>query len=322
MPQLTADGNRLYRFVALTPGTTRESACEALDMDAADVEEAADALGDLGLLSKCPDTGIYTPYPVDHARIKVLNPAQHGLNEIQAFIDHLRGDLDELTLKTEHLEDDNSLEVIPGVHDVRQLINGLAEGCRAEVLTSQPGGARDEGVLDESLERTERLLRRGVRMRTLYQHTARFSPVTMSFVERFTPLGAEVCTLAGGFPRCIVFDREVAILPLMDGSHGAAVSRNRHLVSFIAEAFERAWSAGEKFVPETDRPARAAITSDIQQTIVSLLIQGESDNRIAHVVGISLRNCQRHIANIMKSIGARNRLHAGYLLGKEPFGGN
>lgn len=290
-------------------------------MDAAEIEEAAADLDALGLLSKCPATGIYTPYPVDHARIKVLNPAQHSLNETQTFLDQLRGDLDELTLTTAHLQDDTSLELVPGVGDVRKLIAGLADGCRTEVLTSQPGGARDEEVLHESLERTERLLERGVRMRTLYQHTARFSPATASFVGRMTPLGAEVCTLAGGFPRCIIFDKEVAIIPLSDGSHGAAITRNRHLVSFITEGFERVWSAAEKFTPESDRPARAAITSDIQQTIVSLLIQGESDNRIAHVVGISLRNCQRHIANIMKSIGARNRLHAGYLLGKEPFNG-
>ncbi|WP_405492663.1 helix-turn-helix transcriptional regulator [Streptomyces sp. NBC_00096] len=290
-------------------------------MDATEIEEAAGALEALGLLGKCPVTGIFTPFPVEHARIKVLNPAQHSLNENQTHLDQLRGDLDELTLRTAHLQDDTSLEVIPGVGDVRKLIAGLADGSRTEVLTSQPGGARDEEVLQESLERTERLLERGVRMRTLYQHTARFSPATSSFVGRVTPLGAEVCTLAGGFPRCIIFDKEVAIIPLADGSHGAAVSRNSHLVSFLSDAFERAWSAAEKFTPESDRPARAAITSDIQQTIVSLLIQGESDNRIAHVVGISLRNCQRHIANIMKSIGARNRLHAGYLLGKEPFNG-
>lgn len=290
-------------------------------MDPSETEEAAAALDTLGLLGKCPVTGIYTPYPVDHARIKVLNPAQHSLNETQTFLDQLREDLDELTLTTAHLQDDTALELIPGVGDVRKLITGLADGCRTEVLTSQPGGARDEEVLQESLERTERLLERGVRMRTLYQHTARFSPATASFVERVTPLGAQVHTLAHGFPRCIIFDREVAILPLSDGSHGAAVARNSHLVSFLVEGFERAWSAAEKFASDSDRPARAAITSDIQQTIVALLIQGESDNRIAHVVGISLRNCQRHIANIMKSIGARNRLHAGYLLGKEPFNG-
>lgn len=290
-------------------------------MTTEEIEAAAASLESLGLLGKCPVTDIYTPYPVDHARIKVLNPAQHSLNETQTFLDQLRGDLDLLTLTTAHLKDDTALELVPGVGDVRKLIAGLAVGCRTEVMTSQPGGARDTEVLEESLERTERLLERGVRMRTLYQHTARFSPATASFVGRVAPLGAEVCTLAHGFPRCIIFDKEVAILPLSDGSHGAAVSKNSHLVSFLVEAFERAWSAAEKFTSDDDRPARAAITSDIQQTIVSLLIQGESDNRIAHVVGISLRNCQRHIANIMKSIGARNRLHAGYLLGKEPFNG-
>ncbi|MFI5616766.1 LuxR C-terminal-related transcriptional regulator [Streptomyces sp. NPDC051567] len=285
-----------------------------------DLEEAVSTLRRLGLLSSGhPASGEFVAYPVDHARVKVLNPAQHSLNQFQSFIDHLRSDLDQLSLQSAHLHEDTAVEVVPDLADVRRLITGLAEACRGEVLTSQPGGARDEEVLGESLERTVRLLERGVRMRTLYQHTARFSPATAAYVGRVAPLGAEVGTLAGGFPRCIILDAEIAILGLPDGSTGATVARNRHLVSFITEAFERAWSAAAKFIPEDDRAGRTTITSDIQRTIVTLLVQGESDTRIAQVVGISLRNCQRHISHIMKSIGARNRLHAGYLLSKEPF---
>ncbi|MEU2428489.1 helix-turn-helix transcriptional regulator [Streptomyces sp. NPDC007861] len=323
-PQLNGPADRLYRFIAESPGSTVERAVEALGMSASEVEDAIRDLRDLGLLSTATTgTGSLVPYPVEFARIKVLNPLQQDLNRIQSLVDQLRGDLDELDLHTPHPQHDYcSLEIVPELADVRRLITGFAGECREEALTSQPGGARMEEVLAEGMDRTTKLLGRGVRMRTLYQHTARFSPATVSYVSQVAPLGAQVRTLAGGFPRCIVFDREIAILPLLDGSTGAAIVRDPYVVSFMAEAFDRAWNAASEFSPEDDRADRVAATSEIQRTIISLLIQGESDKRIAQVVGISLRNCQRHISNIMKSIGARNRLHAGYLLSKEPFSGH
>jgi hypothetical protein len=41
---------------------------------------------------------------------------------------------------------------------------------------------------------------------------------------------------------------------------------------------------------------------------------GYDDKVVAKRLGISLRTFQRHLADIMRRIGARNRLHAGYLL--------
>ncbi|MBD0709776.1 hypothetical protein BU197_15690 [Streptomyces sp. CBMA291] len=262
------------------------------------------------------------PHPVDFARVKVLNPLQRELNRTQALADELRSNLDQLELATPSRHAHCSLEIVHELADVRRLITGFADECGEEALSSQPGGARLEEVLADSMDRTVRLLDRGVRMRTLYQHTARFSPATLSYVDLVTPLGAQVRTLAGGFPRCIIFDRKIGILPLLGDSKGAVIVREPQVVAFVAEAFDRVWTTASDLSPEERKSDRAAATSEIQHAIISLLTQGESDKRIAQVVGISLRNCQRHISHIMKSIGARNRLHAGYLLSKEPFGGH
>ncbi|MFH9722259.1 LuxR C-terminal-related transcriptional regulator [Streptomyces sp. NPDC017254] len=296
-------------------------------MDQREVDEAVHDLRELGLL-RCegPDpTGpdALTPHSVTFARVKVLNPLQRALTRQQALVDELKDVLDQLELHTQPLQHgDSSSEIVPDLADVRRLITNFADECDEEALSSQPGGARMEEVLADSMDRTTRLLGRGVKMRTLYQHTARFSPATLSYVSLVTPLGARVRTLAGGFPRCIIFDRKVGVLPLLDGSKGAVIVRDPLVISFVAEAFDRAWTIASDLTTEDGRAYRATATSEIQQTIISLLTQGESDKRIAQVVGISLRNCQRHISHIMKSIGARNRLHAGYLLSKEPFSGH
>ncbi|MET8682320.1 winged helix-turn-helix transcriptional regulator [Streptomyces sp. NPDC004647] len=39
-----------------------------------------------------------------------------------------------------------------------------------------------------------------------------------------------------------------------------------------------------------------------------------TDKQIAERLGMSLRSCQRHVATLMRELGARNRLHLGYLL--------
>ena len=56
-------------------------------------------------------------------------------------------------------------------------------------------------------------LERGVKMRTLYQHSARRSAVTRKYVAAVTARGAEVRTLDEFFNRMIVVDRRVAIIP-------------------------------------------------------------------------------------------------------------
>ena len=57
------------------------------------------------------------------------------------------------------------------------------------------------------------MLERGVKMRTLYQHSARRSSVTHKYVAAVTSRGAEVRTLDEFFNRMIVIDRRVAVIP-------------------------------------------------------------------------------------------------------------
>ncbi|CAM5267688.1 hypothetical protein GCM10010230_54010 [Streptomyces narbonensis] len=57
------------------------------------------------------------------------------------------------------------------------------------------------------------MLGRGMRMRTLYQHSARAGLSTQGYVERLTETGAEYRTAAELPDRAVVFDRSVAPPP-------------------------------------------------------------------------------------------------------------
>lgn len=202
---------------------------------------------------------------------------------------------------------------VVGVH--RQIDPaGLAAECGSEVLASRPGGARPPEVLHESPAKARRLLERGVRIRALYQHSARFDRATTAHVEQVTAAGAQVRTSADGFAQLIVFDRQRALIPLRDHPRGAVLLRDPSLVDFAVAGFERTWAAASPFPLRQSRHLVAQTSEDTGLSIMRLLVDGVEDKKIAVRLGISLRSCQRHIAEIMKRLGARNRLHAGYLI--------
>lgn len=55
------------------------------------------------------------------------------------------------------------------------------------------------------------------------------------------------------------------------------------------------------------------VAKELDQTIIQLLGTGLKDEAIARRVGMSLRTTRRHIADIMKLLGAESRFQAGIL---------
>ncbi|MEU3957976.1 LuxR C-terminal-related transcriptional regulator, partial [Streptomyces achromogenes] len=205
-------------------------------------------------------------------------------------------------------------EELPDVASVRRALDRFAAEAQHEVLTSQPGGGRREEVLREAMDRTEGLLQRGVRMRTLYQHTAQYHPNTTAYVEIVSDLGAEVRTLGEGFMRMIAFDGEVVVIEQKGNPEAALVVRAPSVVSFAVAAFELMWRQADPFPVNLSRAQAIQVSDKTKEDIVRLLVQGESDKVIARRMGMTVRTCQRHIAKIMERIGAKSRVHAGYLL--------
>ncbi|GGY40229.1 LuxR C-terminal-related transcriptional regulator [Streptomyces xanthochromogenes] len=207
-----------------------------------------------------------------------------------------------------------AVEELHSVDAVRDQLTKLAAQATFEVLTSQPGGARAEDVLQEAMRRTEELLERGVQMRTLYQHTAQFSATTSAYVEIVTKLGAEVRTLGDGFMRMIAFDREVVVIELRDNPKGALIIREPNIAGFLIDIFNRMWGQAEEFPLDHGRDQAIFASDKTKEDIIRLLVLGEQDKVIARRMGMTVRTCQRHIAKIMERIGAKSRIHAGYLL--------
>lgn len=316
---LSPAARRLYAYAVERRAFAAEEAVAALGARAG---TALTELAAAHLLQRAPGPGPerWSAVAPRAAAARALAPLALLVRETHDEMDRLRGRLEELVPAYEagaaHRDPSGSghLELVTDLGAVRGLIAELAAGAECELLTSQPGGGRPPESLEEAIGRDEALLARGVRMRTVYQHTARYSRPTAAYVERVTALGAQVRTLGDGLMRMLVFDGRTGLMEVPDRSGAALVVREPNVVHFMKAAFERSWVAAEPFPVAVGPDAARSLTDELRRTIVRLLAEGLEDKVIARRLGMSERTCQRHIAGIMRAVGAKSRFQAGYLL--------
>jgi transposase-like protein len=206
----------------------------------------------------------------------------------------------------------SSIEVIADLQGVRAAISQLVYSADSEVSTCQPGGGRPEPVLAEALPRDLALLGKGIHMRILYQHTARFHQPTQQYAKHLAAAGAEIRTLADLPDRMIIVDRRAAFIVSAEHSDGAVVVRDPSLVAFLCHTFDRTWVTATPY--DIGPVAAKEASDDIKDRIVALLSNGLKDDVIAKRLGLSVRSCRRHIAEIMERLEARSRFQAGLLV--------
>ncbi|GLV98826.1 helix-turn-helix transcriptional regulator [Streptomyces lavendulae] len=316
---LSPAARRLYAYAVERPVFTAAEATAALGVRAG---AAITELAAGHLLQRAPGTGPerWTAVAPRAAAARALAPLALLVRETHDEMDRLRGRLEALVPAYEagaahrDLSGAGRLELVTDLGAVRGLITELAAGCERELLTSQPGGGRPQETLEEAVGRDESLLARGVRMRTIYQHTARYSRPTAAYVERVTALGAQVRTLGDGLMRMLIFDGRTGLMAVPDRTGAALVVREPSVVHFMTAAFERSWLGAQPFATTVSPEAARSISDELRQTIVQLLSEGLEDKVIARRLGMSERTCQRHIAEIMRAVGAKSRFQAGYLL--------
>lgn len=322
MMVLSRTNSRAYEFAASRHSVNPEELAAEFGLPMATAEAVCQELVAMNLLQ--PAVGrpgrLSAVNPLS-ASAQLLAPLRRGLTQHQEQVAQLRQTMDTLlalyansALHDSRLE---SVETLSSLDGVRNTLLELATHCTLEVLTCQPGGGRAAAVLEEAITRDEDMLRRGVQMRTLYQETALFSQSTIAYVERVTEQGAQVRTSASPLIRLIAFDRSCAVISHQDDPMAAVIIRDPSVVQFAVSSFEHMWIDAEPFSVETGRKKARAATEKHQAVITRMLLDGATDEAIARDLGMSVRTCRRHIAEIMKEVGAKSRMQAGYLFGLE-----
>ncbi|MFF5448018.1 hypothetical protein [Streptomyces sp. NPDC012888] len=314
---------RLYTRLLEHGAATAAALAGALGLDGPAAERAAAELLRHRLAVQDPDDGsaplrAVSPYT---ATAELVGPEENALRRRLEVLERTRARLSSLIPLYEDTyrrgADTGAVEVVESRDRVMLLISDAAARCTEEVLTVQPGGGRPPGYLERALPRDLEMLRRGVRLHTLYQHTSRYSAGTQEYVQAVTAAGAEVRTLGELFGKMLVFDRATAFLPVWDNPDAAVVLREPSAVAFLRSVFGHAWSLAEPFAASYT----AATSAQLQDTIAGRLAGGAKDELIARRLGMSLRTCRRHIAELMDELGAESRFQAGYLLALRSHGG-
>ncbi|WP_328395211.1 LuxR C-terminal-related transcriptional regulator [Streptomyces sp. NBC_00390] len=256
--------------------------------------------------------------PPDAAAFAVLGPLEEAIAGRQKELHAARAALSAFTeIYTEtRRQEEPPLTLLTGGELINRSLAAAVAACRTELLTAQPGGGRPPHALGEALERDLRLLGRGVRQQTIYQHTVRSHQATMSYIEQITDAGAEVRTLSEVFERMIICDRRVAFIPVSEERSVAALQvRHPALVRLLAQFFDNAWA---RSIPvHADSPSMRSsptVTSDVQRAILLAVVSGETDDSIARRLGMSRRSVAEHIRKVSQRLGSSSRAQLGYLL--------
>jgi hypothetical protein len=313
--RLSEDAVRVFRWVSDQGSCEASTLGATLGLPEMGVASAVAALTDLLLLRHLPEEpDRLVPVAPDAAIAALVAPKEAGLRRQLAEIDRLRGELALLApFYAEGRRRWQGRAPLTEVTDLKTVVGMITEAtmrCRQEVRTCHPGGGRSPALLEQAFIQDRDMLRRGVRMRTLYQHTARYHLPTQEYARRMTDEGAEVRTLSELFGRMVAFDEETVFIPHQDDLDAAIVIQDPSTVAYLCATFDHAWSLAEPYHPAwTESSAR----DEVKQAILRLLAEGMKDEMVARRLGMSLRTCRKHIAEIMEQLGAASRFQAGYL---------
>ncbi|NEA48496.1 helix-turn-helix transcriptional regulator [Streptomyces sp. SID10815] len=304
MSELCDEGSRLYAQALRAGRLAREAA------------EPAPCLVEFSLLHPDPDDPNWLrPVPPSVALAHRLNPIEREIADRRRLSVELAEAFEPfMALSTQVTAATHSISVLEGLDRINAALDLATAECRSEMLTVQPSGRRLEHILVQGLERDRPLIERGVRIRTLYQHTARYSPETIGYVSQFTEGKVEYRTIDELVERLIICDETVAFIPTRDDRQVALELRHPGLVRYLIKVFEFMWA---RAVPlSTGAPYETAPDgiTEIQHSIAKLLVEGHVDEAIARRLGMNVRTCRAHIAKLATALGSGSRAQLGYLI--------
>jgi sugar-specific transcriptional regulator TrmB len=203
-----------------------------------------------------------------------------------------------------------------GLETIAGFLHTVVPDAEEEVLTAQPQTGRDTGRgLSNVLAAERTMLERGVKIRTLYQHSARRSTETREYVAALSDLGADVRTLDEFFHRMIVVDRRTAIIPSPNDLRTALVIREPTIVAYLIDVFMRSWERARPFTSR-DVSVVKEIAGEQRAMTMRMLVEGYSDPVSAKRLGVSPRTYAGYVADLKEEFDSETRFQLGYTLGR------
>jgi DNA-binding CsgD family transcriptional regulator len=209
-----------------------------------------------------------------------------------------------------------AVDVVSDQGQIGNVLMHYAERCEQELLSVAPGRLPKTRIDSRTRIANLYTLRRGIKLRALYQQVALRDRHSRSYLTELADNGAKVRFAASVPGRSLVIDRDVALLPIPTedpGKHGLAVVREPNVVAWVIATFEQLWAEAQPLEDALSRDTEDAELDQTRAAILRLMAEGEKDEAISRRLSISVRTCRRQIADYMAQVGATSRFQAGVI---------
>ncbi|MEV0621679.1 LuxR C-terminal-related transcriptional regulator [Nonomuraea sp. NPDC050404] len=317
---LNEEEERAYRLLVRAHETDAEGLADELGTT---TEAAAATLAGMrgAGLAREVTAGRYAPVAPELALGPRLAHNQERLDRARQTVALLA---DEHRAGLRRRDADHLIEVLPSRAALREQVRRLQDGAREEVLAFCRAGH----VVMPSQDNTEELeaLGRGVAYRVIYEQALLEEPGMVANVAYGIKLGEQSRAVRTLPVRMMIYDRAVALLPLVQHAGGltettAALVRDSSLLDALIALFEAQWERATPIrSPEegqvTDALQRCPLDSD-ELYLLSLLVAGVPEKTIASQLGLSLRTVQRRVYHLMRLAGAQTRMQLAWHAARE-----
>ncbi|MFF5445035.1 helix-turn-helix domain-containing protein [Streptomyces sp. NPDC012888] len=305
----------VYRAMLAHPRAGVAEIADRLGVEREAVRAGLDQLSELALVRPSyEEPGRLRAVSPDVGMEILLARQQAELAAQQQRIEASRAAAAQLISEYADLRPDSSepgVEQLVGLDRIRERLSLLHREVEHEVMVFAPDGEQTPENLEASRPLDEALLRRGVRMRTVYLDSVRNSPHTVAYAEWLSELGRQARTAPTLPIRMIITDRSTAVIPVNsdDTAAGAVVLTGQGTLTALCALFESVWETA-KPLGERGRRDECGLT-DTESTALKLLADGFTDEAIAKRLGVSHRTARRVATGLMERLGARSRFEAG-----------
>ncbi|WNF00042.1 hypothetical protein PS467_34335 [Streptomyces luomodiensis] len=258
----------------------------------------------------------------DAVAANIVGPLEKQIVEFRDEADRLNDDFRRLMSmyrrhRKRHMRrGSDTIGMIPEGVGINLLVSEIAEGSVREVLLLHAGTEGFGGLLNQVLAETPSLSKRGVRVRAVCAAEVLDDDwAARRCASTAARAGAQVRVVPQVAGPLVVLDEHAAFIPAAGGRAGSAVVvRQTTVLDMLRGAFEQHWSEAVSPAEQAELDAEALTGDEVKRRILHLLVQGARDGVIARRVGISVRTCRRHIAELVEQVGAESRLQAGFLM--------
>ena len=309
----------LYRRALLKPANSLGDLARELECTREELDKPAARLAEMGLLRIEPDDTAIALSPL-LAEATVLGAEDLELNARRASVElrrdairQLVGDWnDAFATRAQGV----AVDVVSDQGQIGNVLMHYAERCEQELLSVAPGRLPKTRIDSRTRIANLYTLRRGIKLRALYQQVALRDRHSRSYLTELADNGAKVRFAASVPGRSLVIDRDVALLPIPTedpGKHGLAVVREPNVVAWVIATFEQLWAEAQPLEDALSRDTEDAELDQTRAAILRLMAEGEKDEAISRRLSISVRTCRRQIADYMAQVGATSRFQAGVI---------